>query len=202
MPVIGFLRSATLADVRAPRGRVPPGPEGSGLSSRARTSRSNIAGRRVRSDRLPALAADLVRRQVAVIVANSHLRRSRPRRQPRRYRSSSRSAATRSGSAWSPASTGRAAMSPGVDLFTAELGAKRLELLRQLVPKATTIAVLVNPTTPGYRGGAKRRAGGRAGDRAATPRCSMSAASATSRPPSQRSSQRGLARCSSAPARS
>ena len=28
------------------------------------------------------------------------------------------------------------------------LGAKRLELLRQLVPKATTIGVLVNPNTP------------------------------------------------------
>ena len=36
--------------------------------SRARTSRSNTAGRKV-NDRLPALAADLVRRQVAVIVA-------------------------------------------------------------------------------------------------------------------------------------
>ena len=33
----------------------------------------------------------------------------------------------------------------GVVFFAGVLGAKRLELLRQLVPKATTIAVLVNP---------------------------------------------------------
>ena len=32
--------------------------------------------------------------------------------------------------------------------FGAVLGAKRLELLRQLVPKATTIGVLVNPDSP------------------------------------------------------
>ena len=37
--------------------------------SRARTSRSNTAGPRTNIDRLPALAADLVRRQVAVIAA-------------------------------------------------------------------------------------------------------------------------------------
>ena len=36
----------------------------------------------------------------------------------------------------------------GVVFFTGELGSKRLELLRQLVPKATTIGVLVNPNTP------------------------------------------------------
>ena len=35
----------------------------------------------------------------------------------------------------------------GVVFFAAVLGAKRLELLRQLVPKATTIAMLVNPNT-------------------------------------------------------
>ena len=38
-------------------------------TSRARTSRSNSAGRKISYDRLPALAADLVRRQVAVIVS-------------------------------------------------------------------------------------------------------------------------------------
>ena len=47
----------------------------------------------------------------------------------------------------------------GVSFFSGVLGAKRLELLRQLVPKATTIAVLVNPNNPDNRGGAKRRAG-------------------------------------------
>ena len=33
----------------------------------------------------------------------------------------------------------------GVTFLVGQLGAKRLELLRQLVPKATTIGVLVNP---------------------------------------------------------
>ena len=36
----------------------------------------------------------------------------------------------------------------GVIFFTGNLAAKRLELLRQLVPKAATIAVLVKPNTP------------------------------------------------------
>jgi putative ABC transport system substrate-binding protein len=36
----------------------------------------------------------------------------------------------------------------GINIFSAELVAKRLELLRELVPAATRIAVLVNPTGP------------------------------------------------------
>jgi putative ABC transport system substrate-binding protein len=34
----------------------------------------------------------------------------------------------------------------GINLFVSELVAKRLELLRELVPAATRVAVLVNPT--------------------------------------------------------
>ena len=36
----------------------------------------------------------------------------------------------------------------GVSFFSGELGSKRLELLRQLAPKASAIAVLMNPNTP------------------------------------------------------
>jgi len=36
----------------------------------------------------------------------------------------------------------------GVVFNSGELGTKRLELLRQLAPKAATIAMLVNPSTP------------------------------------------------------
>ena len=42
-------------------------------------------------------------------------------------------------------------------IFFAALGAKRLELLRQLVPRATTIAMLMNPNTPDTDTEAERR---------------------------------------------
>jgi putative ABC transport system substrate-binding protein len=36
----------------------------------------------------------------------------------------------------------------GINYFNSELVAKRLELLREMVPAATRVAVLVNPTGP------------------------------------------------------
>ena len=62
-------------------------------------------------ERLPELAAELIRRKVAVIVATGGSTwHSQPRRQRRRSRSSSAPAKTPSGWASSPASIGRAAI--------------------------------------------------------------------------------------------
>ena len=47
----------------------------------------------------------------------------------------------------------------GVNFLVKTLAAKRLELLRELVPGATLIGFLVNPDEPGFRTRDKRRAG-------------------------------------------
>jgi len=48
---------------------------------------------------------------------------------------------------WSPASIDRGNIT-GVNLILGALGPKRLELLRELVPTAATIAILINPNSP------------------------------------------------------
>src|SRR6266478_1591236 len=99
-------------------------------------------------DRLPALAADLVRRQVSVIAATST-----PTGLPAKAATTTIPIVFVTGS--DPVEQGLVASMnrPGGNLTGAttlavEMGQKRLELLHELVPAATLIAVLVNPTGP------------------------------------------------------
>jgi ABC transporter substrate binding protein len=48
----------------------------------------------------------------------------------------------------------------GVTNFAADLGAKRLEFLRELVPNASVIAFVVNPKSPNVEIELRRHAGG------------------------------------------
>jgi putative ABC transport system substrate-binding protein len=150
MPVIGFLSSASrdVDDVR----RLPPFREG--MTEAGYTEGRNIAieyrGADYQLDRLPALAADLARRQVSLIAAGG---------------SPASALAAKSATATIPIVFANAAdpvqiglvaslNRPGGNVtgFTelgADLGGKRMGLLRELVPSATSIAILVNPTRPG-----------------------------------------------------
>jgi ABC-type uncharacterized transport system substrate-binding protein len=145
MPVIGVLNLASLegsADLmRAFR---------QGLKETGHAEGENVAieyrWAENQADRLPALAAELVRRQVAVLVANGGF--------PASF--AARAATTtipivfiaaedpvRRGLVTSLARPG--GNLTGVNFLSAELVSKRLELLRELVPAAAKVAVLVNP---------------------------------------------------------
>jgi putative ABC transport system substrate-binding protein len=146
MPVIGFLRSTSLAAsthlVSAFR---------QGLKETGYIEGQNLAIEYLSAedhpDRLPALVADLIRRQVAVIVGNNNSALA--------AKAATTTVPIVFGTGSDPVRDGLVVSLnrpggnvTGVIFFAAVLGAKRLELLRQLVPKVTTIAMLVNPNSP------------------------------------------------------
>jgi len=98
-------------------------------------------------DRLPTLAADLVRRQVAVIVANG--------RAAQAAKEATATIPIAFVAGFDPVEVGLVASMnqpggniTGVSILDVGLGPKRLQLLHELVPTATIIAALVNPTDP------------------------------------------------------
>jgi putative ABC transport system substrate-binding protein len=100
-------------------------------------------------DRLAALAADLVRRQVAVIVATGgeiSALTAKTATATIPIVSLSGSDPVRSGLV--PSLNRPGGNITGVSSFIFDLEPKRLGLLRELRPNATTIAVLVNPSSP------------------------------------------------------
>ena len=146
MPVVGFLRSASLANVAHfvaafRQGLKEAGfVEGQNVTIEFRSAEGH-------TDRLPALAAELIRRPVAVIVADNNAALA--------AKAATATVPIVFGSGGDPVKNGLVASLnrpggnvTGVSFLGGVLGTKRLELLRQLVPKATTIAVLVNPGTP------------------------------------------------------
>ena len=146
MPVVGFLNSRAAGDdphlLAAFR---------QGLKEAGYVEGQNVAIEyrfaEGQDDRLPALAADLVRRHVAVIAANGLAA------QKAKVATATIPIVFTAG--FDPVEMGLvASMSrpggniTGVSILDVELGPKRLEVLHALVPTATIIAVLINPADP------------------------------------------------------
>jgi putative tryptophan/tyrosine transport system substrate-binding protein len=148
MPVIGFLSSLSANDASRITAAFYQGLNETGY----------VDGRNVavefrwtdgQYDRLPAMAAELVNRQVAVIAAISGTPAGLA------AKSATTSIPIVFAIGGDPVAPGLvtslnrpAGNVTGVTFFTSPLAAKRLELLRDLVPKATTFAVLTNPDNP------------------------------------------------------
>jgi putative ABC transport system substrate-binding protein len=146
LPIVGFLRSEPLADAMHLVTAFRAGLKEAGFTEDQSVT-IELRSAEGQTDRLPALVAELIHRPVAVIVANSL---------------AAVAAATATSRVPIVFATGTDPVQDhlvatlnhpggnvtGVVFFASNLAPKRLELLRQLVPKAMTIAVLVKPNTP------------------------------------------------------
>lgn len=146
IPVVGFLNSGSAREYQVAATAVQEGLSEIGY----------VEGRNVvieyrwaeeRYDRLPALATDLVRRQVAVIVANT------PAAPVAKAATSTIPIVFLS--ATDPVQPGLVASLnrpggnvTGFSILNVQLGPKRLEMLHELLPGEKAVALLINPTHP------------------------------------------------------
>ena len=184
MPVIGFLRSTSLADSTAFVATFRQGLKEAGFAEGQNVA-VELLFAEGRSDRLPELVADLIHKSVAVIVANS------PAAIAAKAATTTVPTVFITGS--DPVRDGLVASLnrpgsniTGVVFIVGEIGAKRLELLRQLVPNVTTIGMLVNPNSPETEAERRETCWRRASRSGSNSVFSMSAATAKLRTPLQR----------------
>ena len=149
LPVIGWLNSGTAAGYTDRRATNRQGTHDAGYTE-GRNVAIEYRWAETHLDRLRALAADLAHRPVSVIAACGSPASALA------AKSVSTSIPIVFETASDPVQIGLVASLnrpggnvTGVTNFSAELGTKRLGLLRELVPSATSIAILVNPSRPG-----------------------------------------------------
>jgi ABC-type uncharacterized transport system substrate-binding protein len=143
MPMVGFLRSTSLADAAHLVTAFRQGLKEAGFVEGQNVTVDYRSAEYDR-DRLTAIVTDFVNRPAAVIVGNSVAAlaaKAATKTVPVVFALGGD--AVRDGFVGSLNRPGGNVT--GVVFIAGALGAKRLELLRQLVPKATTIALLVNP---------------------------------------------------------
>jgi putative tryptophan/tyrosine transport system substrate-binding protein len=148
MPVIGFLSNISPEPISRPMAAFRDGLKEAGYIE-AQNLAVEYRWAEGRNDRLPELARDLVRQQVAVIVATGGGTSALAAKAATTQIPIVFSAASDPVQLGLVASLNRpGGNATGVFILTNDLEAKRLGLLQELVPSGT-IAVLVNPQTPG-----------------------------------------------------